>query len=246
MKIVGMTALLYGTTYLKYAIQSIIDVVDEHYILYCPHPSHGYNNGILPPASESEDNLHQLAYEAAGKKLRWIKGDWQHEDEQRNSIFYYAPDSDAIIIVDSDEVYEDGLALQGLVRGLKLGTNHLRIPFCHLWRSFKRGFAHDPAYPTRMVFPKQSGAGVELPTDKVIWHFGYAQPSEIVRFKMQNHGHWAEFRRDVNWFSDVFMANRQYDCHPIGSGYWNCEDIDQSKLPSVLKNHPLRSLDIIP
>jgi hypothetical protein len=246
MKIVGMTALLYGTTYLEAAIRSIIDSVDEHYILYCPHPSHGYNNGILPPASESESNLHEIAWQAAGTKLRWIRGDWQRENEQRNAIFQYAPDADAIVIVDSDEVYTDGLAQDAIEYGLNSDVNQLRLPFVHMWRSFKRGFIHDPAYPTRVMFPKQQGVTLTMFTTKRIWHYGYAQPSEIVKFKMANHGHLAEFKRNVNWFEDVFMANRQYDCHPVGSDAWNVEDIDLTNLPSVLRNHPLKDLELIP
>ena len=63
---------------------------------------------------------------------------------------------------------------------------------------------------------------------------------------MLQHGHFNEFRHDVNWFQDVFMANRQYDCHPVGSDAWDCEDIDLSHLPSVLENHPYRNLELIP
>lgn len=244
MKVVGMTALLYGKSYLEAAIKSIIDSVQEHHVLYCPHPSHGYNNGILPP--ESEDELYAIAKSAAGEKLRWWRGDWQRENEQRNSIFYYAPDADAIVVLDSDEVYADYLAHDALEWGFSAKCGQLRLPFIHLWRSFKRGFAHDPAYPTRLIFPKQSGATETMSTNRAIWHFGYAQPSEIVRFKIQNHGHLLEFRKDINWFNDVFMANRQYDCHVIGSEYWNCEDIDLTKLPSVLSNHPYKNLDLIP
>lgn len=244
MNIVGMTALLYGKTYLDAAIRSIIYDVDEYHVLYCPHPSHGYNNGILPPDTEAE--LHEIAWQAAGTKLRWHKGDWQRENEQRNSIFYYAPTADAIVIVDSDEVYEDFLAGEALDYGFRTGASQLRLPFIHLWRSFNRGFAHDPAYPTRVIFPKLSGAPQTLDTPRRIWHYGYAQPSEIVRYKMLQHGHSGEFRRDVDWFKDVYMANRQVDCHPISSPYWNVEDVDQSRLPSVLLDHPLRFVELIP
>jgi hypothetical protein len=243
-KIVAYTALHYGKTYLDAAIRSIIYDVDEYHVLYCPHPSHGYNNGMLPP--DTEEELHAIAWEAAGTKLRWHKGDWQRENDQRNSIFQYAPTADAIVIVDSDEVYEDFLVGEALALGFRVGCNQLRLPFIHLWRSFNRGFSRDPAYPTRVLFPKQSGRTETLATGRSIWHYGYAQPSEIVRYKVQNHGHLSEFRRDVDWFKDVFMANRQVDCHPIGSEWWNVEEVDQSRLPSALMNHPLRHVELIP
>lgn len=246
MKVIAYTALQYGRDYLAPAICALIDEVSEWHILYSPNGSHGRRSQI--PCPDTEDELHEIAWQAAGLKLHWHKGEWLHENEQRNSIYKYAPDADAIVIVDSDEIYEDGLLRDALNYGSKLTVycHQLRLPFTHMWRSFKRGFAHDPAYPTRIVFPNQWGETVTLPTKQRIWHYGYAQRSEIVRFKMLQHGHFNEFRHDVNWFQDVFMANRQYDCHPIGSEFWNCEDIDLSRLPSVLETHPYRHLELIP
>lgn len=240
---VGMTALLYGKTYLDAAIRSIIDSVEEYHVLYAARPSHGHPLDI--PAPDSEDELHEIAWQAAGSKLRWHVGTWVYEHEQRGAIHQVAPDADVIVIVDSDEVYEDGLAADAIAFGLSVGCRQLLLPFTHLWRSFSRGFAHDPAYPTRLFFPKQHGETVTLPTTKRVWHYGYAQPSAVVQYKMQAHGHFNEFRRDVNWFQEVYMANRQYDCHPIGSEYWNVEAVDLTHLPSVLQDHPLRNVEVI-
>jgi hypothetical protein len=245
MKTVAYCALHYGKPYLSYAIRSVIDAISEFHVLYSDKPSHGYTSIYTCP--DTEDELHQIAWDAAGTKLRWHKDTWQQENQQRNSISNYAPDADVVLVVDSDEAYADGLADEAIAYGIGAGCNQLRLPFTHMWRSFKRGFAHDPAYPTRIVFPKQRGQTITMPTTKRVWHYGYAQPSDIVWYKTSGiHGHQAEFRHDVNWFQDIFMANRQYDCHPIGSEYWNCEDIDLTNLPSVLQDHPYKDLDLIP
>lgn len=244
MKIIAYCALHYGVNFLESAIRSVIDNVSEFHVLYAAQPSHGSRSGLVCP--DSENDLHARAWEAAGLKLRWHSGSWLQENEQRNAIHYYAPDATAIVIVDSDEAYEDGMAEDAIQYGLSVGCRSLRLPFVHMWRTFTRGFAHDPAYPTRVLFPNQMREAVTLPSDKRVWHYGYAQRSEIVKYKMLTHGHLNEFRKDVNWFEDVFMANRQFDCHPIGSEWWNCEDIDLTNLPIVLRNHPYRHLELIP
>lgn len=244
-KVIAYMALHYGASFMDAAIRSVVDEVDEFWFLYALKPSHGGGTHEICP--DKRDDLKAIAYKAAGQKTRWVDGLWSYEGQQRNSIDEYAPNADVIIVVDSDEVFADGLAHEAINYGLATGCKRMRLPFKHLWRTFKRGFEHDPAYPERVIFPKQNGETVTLPTDKRIWHFGYCQPSEIVRYKTSGiHGHQNEFRRDVDWFKDVFMANRQVDCHPVGSEWWDCEDIDLSQLPSVLEKHPMRYMDIIP
>lgn len=244
MKVVSLTCLLYGKDFLDAALRSVVDSVDETYILYSAVGSHGHMTDAQCP--ETRDELYVIARQAAGDKLVWIDGRWGWEGQQRDSIFQYAPDADVILVVDSDEVYADGLAQDAIAFAQSADVRNIRLPFTHLWRSFHRGFAHDPAYPTRVICPKIAGDETTMPTNKRIWHYGYAQRSEIVGFKLNTHGHRGEFRRDVDWFNDVFLTNRQYDCHVVGSDYWDCEDIDLTLLPSVLENHPYRHLQVIP
>jgi len=99
-KVVGYTALHYGCDYLSYAIRSVINTVSEFHVLYTDKPSHGSRSDAVCPDSEQE--LHELAWQAAGSKLRWHYGTWLHEGEQRNSIYDYAPNADVIICADSD------------------------------------------------------------------------------------------------------------------------------------------------
>lgn len=244
-KVVGVTALHYGKDFLSYAIRSVIDAVDEHHILYSPRGSHGHHTDAVCP--DTRDELYALAEYSAGRKLRWHEGTWGQEGEQRDTIFRLAPDATAVLTVDADEVYEEGLAEQAVRYAVDSGVHRLRLPFIHLWRSFYRGFRHDPAYPERVVIPARKGGETDtFDTDLRVWHFGYAQRSELVRYKMLTHGHRNQFRTDVDWFDEVFMTNRQTDCHPVGSEYWNTEAVALSELPVILWRHPYARMDVIP
>lgn len=243
-KIVGYVALLYGREFLHSAIRSVIDSVDEMYIIYdaTEHGSHGTQTQY--PCPDKRHELIEIAWDACKGKMHWQQDAFVHEGHQRMSIHRYAPDADAILVVDSDEIYEDGLADEAIEFALtKTQARTVRIPFQHQWRSFHRGFLHDPAYPHRVIVPKRQEADDTMHTDKRVWHFGYSIRPELVQWKWLIHGHRSELR--PHWFRDVFMTNRQYDCHPCGNDSWNAEDIDQVKLPSVLKDHPYKDLSVI-
>ncbi len=103
MKVIGYTALLYGADFLNHAIRSIIDDVDSYVILYSAHGSHGHKTDAVCP--DTRDELYEIAYNAAGDKLRWFDGNWDYEGQQRDSIFQIAPDADVIHIdIDPAEV----------------------------------------------------------------------------------------------------------------------------------------------
>lgn len=249
MKIIGYTALRYGADYLGYAIRSIIDAVDEYHVLYATQPSHGHYSDAPLPSGESENDLHAIAWQAAGTKLNWHRGDWTHEGQQRDSIHQFVPDADVVISVDSDEIYSE-LLLENILYYTKtnrLPFRYLRVPFIHYWRSFHRCVLHDPAYPARVTFPK-------MPAGEMGWqdffgvvnHMGYATKPDIVAYKWKIHGHLGELRRDVNWFENVYMTNRQTDCHPVGSEYWNAETVDPlAYMPSWMAEHPFYGMDVI-
>lgn len=249
MRIISLTILHYGVDYLPYALKSVHDAVDAQYVLYTPQGSHGSRTDV--PCPDTREMLIEAAIEGAGDKLRWHEGVYANESEHRAKIHELEPDADCIIVVDADEIYGEGLvkALHGYISYEVNPVKRLRLPFWHYWRSFKRGFMHDPSFPERVTFPKADNDKKDTFnsfTGDVVHHFGYAQRSEIVQYKQLTHGHKAEWRHDVDWFNDVFIANRQYDCHPVGSNAWNCEDMDASQLPRVLKDHLFKDLELIP
>lgn len=248
MRIVAYTALLYGKDFLAHAIRSIIDEVDEYIILYTPIGSHGHRTDI--PCPDTREELYDIAYEAAGEKLRWFDSTWDFEGQQRDSIFTVAPDADVIVVLDSDEVWPEGLLVSAIEGTSHWGARDIRMPMVHFWRSLKQAILHDPACPIRLIYPRAQGGAQTFTPDpslpileRSLLHMGYAQRSEIVRYKLLTHGHANEFRRDVDWFHDIYMNPlRTTDLHPIGSDQWNWESVD---VPECLLDHPYAALEII-
>lgn len=246
MKVVSYTALHYGSDYLYHAIKSVIDHVDEHWIIYSDVGSHGSRTNLRCP--DTRDELMAIAAKAAGSKLGWVDGRWDRETDQRSMIHQLAPDADVILVVDADEIWPTGL-VHNVTDGIDYAflAQRNRVTMRHYWRSFYRCILHDPASPVRIICPKKPDSEMGL-TD--LWgsinHFGYAQRPEIVRYKLETHGHRAEFRRDVDWFTDIFLANRQRDCHPVGSEWWNPETVNPlDYMPSWMSEHPYFNLEVI-
>lgn len=261
-KIISYTALHYGAAYLAWALRSVIDHVDEAWILYSPRGSHGTRAAQQCP--ETREQLYAIADYAAGDKLRWVDGDWRYENQQREAIHGLCPDADVILVLDSDEVWHEALA-QVHIGYYKNCVEHfcmpahrfLRLPIIHYWRSFYRCVRHDPAYPVRVIYPKVGvGEATMQPSDYHSWgwlgtpcinHMGYAQPSSIVKYKMAIHGHKAELRTDIDWYQDRWLANAKQDCHPVGSEWWNPEPVDPwACMPDFMKEHPFAGLEVIP
>lgn len=249
MKIVGYTALRYGADYLGYAIRSIINHIDEYHVLYATKPSHGHPSDL--PCPDTEEELHEIAWQAAGTKLHWHRGDWVYEGQQRDSILQYAPDADMIISCDSDEIFSETL-INNIVNSSPdyvsiVPTRYARLPFIHYWRSFNKCVLHDPAYPARVTYPKVASGEVTWPIQYgVVNHMGYATTPAIMAYKWQIHGHKDELRHDMNWYQDVFMANRQTDTHPVGSEYWNTETVNPLHyMPYWMVDHPFYGMDVI-
>jgi len=249
MKIIAYMALHYGTDYIEAAIRSTIESVDEFHVLYAAQPSHGSRSGLVCP--DSENDLHALAWQVAGTKLRWHTGGWLQENEQRNSILQYAPDADVILIVDSDEIFSPQLVdkvldYSGSVTNSIPPFRYLRLPFVHYYRNFRSCIVHDPAFPVRVIFPRIDARYGEsswnpVYANGVVNHMGYCQRAEIIRYKLGIHGHTGQFRCTPDEYVDnIYLDhNRWTDLHPIGSEYWNTEAVNPlDRMPAWMEKHP--------
>ena len=266
MKVVAYTPLLYGREWLEYAIRSVIDSVDEYWVIYSPLGCHNGNKPVELPEGEDARTLLEVAQVAAGKRLRWYTDarGWSSEGAQRDLIFTLASDADRIVALDADEIWSPGL-VDAVVRASasKPDVRDWRVPMIHLWRDLHHAILHDPAYPIRVINPHapagtsatfdaeaHDAAKRELLTRTMeyvpefhsrIVHAGYAISPELMRAKWSGtHGHQNELRKDIDWFTERYenpKATR--DLHPVGSEWWNAEPIEPFVyLPQYMADHP--------
>lgn len=248
-RVVGMMPLHYGAPYIQSAIRSVIEHVDKFYVLYTPVGSFGHTSDTPLPEGEDEANLHHLAAQAAGDKLLWFNGRWGNEGEHRDAIRRFAADADIVIPVDSDELFTHAL-LDDLLRAARDNpdVHRWRVPMCHAYKSFYWWILHDPAYPHRLYNMRAYEGEATVDTPHRIAHLGYAIPNALMRAKWRVHGHKAELRRDCDYFTDVYEANRRTDCHPCGNTAWNAEYADpfaQGWMPDWMKQHAFAGKDVI-
>lgn len=243
-KTIAYMALHYGKPYIQYAIRSVIDAVSEFHILYSDKPSHGYATNAVCP--DTEDELHELAWSAAGTKLRWNKGTWQQENQQRNAITQYAPDADVVLVVDSDEVWRPETL--EILRDYSIFSNsHILIPLFHFYHNFSHAMIHDLAAPPRILLPKAPPGVMVLGMDYAISHFGYCQPVEYLRYKLSCHGHKAELRFTPDEYVAMYLdRNRWTDLHPVGHQWEVAEKIlPLDYMPAFMKEHPYFNLEYV-
>lgn len=242
--IAAYTALHYGSPYLAYAIRSVIADVDRYYVLYSPNGSHGTRSNAELPASDNRAALQEIARQEAGDKLEWIDGLWFNEGQQRDSIYGYASGAELILVVDYDEIWQTGAAAQAIERARRGEAEKYRVPMIHYWRSFYWGFTRDPAWPVRVLKP--GGFNEQYIDIAPVNHMGYAIPTWLLKYKMDIHGHRGQWRRDCNWMIERWQVNAKFDCHPVGSDFWNAEPIlpDQT-MPEFMREHPYYELEVI-
>jgi hypothetical protein len=253
MKTIAYTALHYGSEYLRWAIRSVIDQVDEYWVLYAAQGSHGHHTDVRCP--DSRDLLLSLASAAAGPKLRWIDGAWTFEGAQRDSIHQLVPDADVVLVLDADEIWTEAAVESALLFGRYQQARTYRMPMVHYWRSFFRCVVSDLSYPTRVILPKVRSGSEEIsraaqnlpPSGPIlINHMGYAQRPVTVGYKQYVHGHKNEWRQDIDWFKDRYLANAQADCHPVAVNYWNPIAVNPADyMPPWMAEHPYIALEVI-
>lgn len=248
MKILAFAILHQGKPYLRAAIESIIDQVDHVAILYSATPSQGFTADI--PCPDTKEELIAEAFSIPGTegKITWINGKWANESQHTDAIWPYAVENgfDWIWRFDADEVSPPHMIGEMIRQAEQTEHKTYRVPFVHLWRSFSR-VCRDGQNPMRLA-RVDGGEGTRNLEDfdgkTHVFHFGYAQPTKYIEYKMQVSGHRPEWRPD--WFETRWLANAQADVHPVNyPTHWMPEDFDKETLPDVLRRHPYFRMAVI-
>lgn len=246
-KVIAVTTLHYGLPFLEYALRSVIDAVDEAWVLYTPVPSHG--SGVHGECPDHPADLFEAARRGAGDKLHWYMGspgEWPFEGAHRDAIDTLAPDADIVLTVDADEIWSEGLAQQAVAFAQTSDAGQFDVPFVHYWRSFYRAIIDDALLPVRIKHRRNDPALRLSVPDPVgcVNHMGYALPDAYIRYKSPIHGHRAEWRPD--WYSLKWLPNAQTDVHPVIFNHWNPVAVDPNdRMPGCMCDHEYAGLEVI-
>src|SRR3990167_1723176 len=214
----------YGKEWLYWSIRSVMDLVDQVHVFYTAVPTHGHRSDIRNPDNGKE--LFDICKYFGSKLIWWdcTRFQFAHEGLHRtyavNMCAGYG--ADIVMVSDTDEIWDCDLIDAYLHEIDKNVVRNYRVGMRHFWRSLK-WVCDDPAMPVRFIRPSVnenseyylSGEGGK------VFHMGYAQKSELIKYKMSIHGHKNELR--PNWFEDKFMTWRpgDNDVHPTNLNFWN-------------------------
>lgn len=269
------TILHYGRDYLRWSIRSIADSVELYHLHYSDKPNCGV--AAPGPCPDTREALQRqlvaarLDYEypdsgwpgPKAMSARWIESpDGLSYGETSLGAQRTLADLGAQLIlnIDADEVWDPRALERALdyvwTRPPAERRRHWRVPFIHFWRSL-HWVCTDHMNPQRIIDlrvpenDKTREFGFFDPGCSVL-HFGYAQRSEVVKYKMAIHNHRREFR-NPRWFEEVFEPwplNATRDAHPTCEGIWCPRPIDASAekeaVQRELYDHPYLGFDVIP
>lgn len=244
-RVLGFMILHYGLPYLRAALEAILPQVDRLVILYSEKPSQGFGTAMTCPDSY-RDLVHVSLDVPGSEKVEWVTGTWHHEGAHTDAIWQYAEGYDWIVRLDADEIFPPGMVAEMIGQAETTQHKNYCVPFVHFWRCFNR-CCRDAQMPVRLA-RVNGGEGQRYLDSKggkwEVLHFGYAQPSRYIEYKMQVSGHRPEWR--PNWYAERWLENAQADVHPvIFPTHWHPVDFDKTTMPDVLKRHPYFSMDVI-
>jgi hypothetical protein len=243
MKVLAYIPLHYGKEYLSEAIKAIHNHVEKIVILYSSKPSFGHGTTLACPDTR-EEMYHQA--KNTSHKVEWVDIDRSigGEGAHRELVYQFASGYDLILAVDADEVWNEADLARCLSEAQRSNERYYGIlGFVNFYRSFNT-ICLDHFAPIRIT--KLSGvANTTKNLHGTVYHFGYAQRDEIMKYKWSCHGHQDELRKD--WMSQKYFGYQpeMTDLHPVAIGLWNPSPFDKANLPDILKGHPNYNKEII-
>ena len=237
-KVLGFMSIHYAGDYLKEALLSVVDYVDQMVIAYSRMPSQGHGTDLQCP--DSEEYIYQICKEVLGDKLIWDTADrYGSESEHRNVKYKYSGGYDLVLTVDSDEVYKSDELPSSFEYAYWGIEKYYGIDgFINFWRSFDYA-CYDGFRPIRLENLQRKNNTQNLGLKQTIYHFSTCQPEAIMRYKYLVFGHAHEVKK--NWLDEVFYKwtpnNQIQDLHCVSYNLWNAVQFDKNSLPDSLKMH---------
>jgi hypothetical protein len=257
MRTAAAFAVHYGREYLRWAVRSTAHVVDEIHVFYTREPSYGFATDLTCP--DTEEELHQAAVDGVrhlGCPLFWHRTHGHASEHAMRGVMqaHVAGRSDVYVVVDADEVWMPATLAEVIEHVWDANrAGRWQARFVNFWRSF-RWTVDDQFMPVRIVdtrHPLDVDAQLDSATQRLpVFHFGYAQRVELMRYKMAIHGHKAEFR--PGWFEEKFLPWRPgcglEDTHPAVNNLWTPRRRDPllgMAMKWVVGDHPYAQHELI-
>ncbi len=245
MKTLAYTAIHYGKEYLKEAIASVKNNIDEHLVAYTGTPSFGYSTDMQNPDTEAELKAicgkfdHVTWLDITSRKIRA-----EHLHRQIAIDYARKHNFDIILVVDSDEVWIPERVQEAIdyAYASKSGNFKMRgSQWVTLWKSFNE-YVTDGFAPVRLFNLHNDLSKDEYIEKGFIYHMGYCISDELMAYKISCHGHRADFDSNNKWHKEKWLDYKQGETkflHPATEAYWQeTQPFDKTTLPDLLKSHP--------
>lgn len=252
MKIATHVLLFNQDKWIMKNIENAYNYVDKIYISYSEKP---WNYNIN--ARNQYKNIINLDIIKNSKffdKIVLIEGDWNTEEEQRNTCIEFAKKDniDYLITHDADEFYTNS-GFRDLVKGIidNPEFDYYTTPWVTFWKDFDNVICDDKnnlviGYPEIAI---NLNRGIKfkrcrIPTgDKIkrlnslCYHASYVLSDDECLTKINTWGHSHQFDTK-KWYNDKWLNwNESVTClHPISPCIWfNTKKYDINDLPEILK-----------
>lgn len=240
--ITGYMSLMYGKEYLEASLLSVKDHIDKFVILYTPVGSQGHKTNL--PNPDSEEEMRQIAQDVMGEKLIWSNKKYEYEAQHRDDALNYVGNSDILLGLDADEVFEPSDIDNALKTVFDGKDRWYGVEgFLNFWKSFENVLV-DQFRPIRFINLKNTRGQGEV--HQTIYHFSCAQRAEIIKFKWELSGHKSELFPD--WQDKYFNWTPETEwLHPASHQIWHKPtSFNKELLPDILRQHRNFNLLLIP
>ncbi len=242
-KVLGFMSIHYAGSYLREALESVVNHVDKFVVAYSKQPSQGHGTYMDNP--DSEGFIFDICQSVLGDKMIWDRAErYGAENEHRAVRYKYSSGYDLILTVDSDEVFATEQLQASFEYALNGSAQHYGIDgYVNFWRSFNH-VCKDGYRPIRIENLHRNNGTQDLNLKQTIYHFSTCQPEKIMCYKFNVFGHKHEVR--PNWLRDVYFnwTPETRWLHCVSLQIWeDAEPFDKTTLPESLRKHPFYNLD---